>query len=650
MTEGRILAIDDELFFRTLYEEILSAEGYYVRTAPGGEEGLELLKNEPFDLVITDMVMDGMDGMRTMEEIKRRYPRQGVVVVTSQAVLERAVEAMKLGALDYITKPINQEEFKLVISSLMERERLIKENVSLLHENLEQMHVIDALRRGQEIFLATDQERLFFSLLKFLTKLLGVSRSFLLLKKGDSDNLRVHSLMGLQEGETRNWNLRFGEEFIGKTIQKSSPLLIKAVKDREDIPLEQQAILGNSCIILPLDEEGVVYGAIILSDKASGGSFKQQDMSIASAVKTQASVAIKKARLVQTWEEVMSRDAAQGLYDYRFFQEYLEKETMRAQRYNSKFSVILVSIDNFESIHESHGDLAAVNSIFELGVLAKSLVRSSDIVAKLEGSEVAVIASETDYDGAIGVARRVKNMARNAMFLQESGTPLSLTVVVGIASFPEHGKTASTLMERARHALLKDQGDMRKLETVWELVDRMLLGPEQFLDLWQDLRESSPRSEDVDFRSLKELLSKTEFFENVKFFFNKKEMMGLTNFIEDECLRGKVGDAIIYMGVQKFSNIKNKIDKFYKIQEKGAKIYLLGEEDWSEWEPKGIIPLVTKDENIKRHFFLFCNGVKLSYGLIGRHWEEDDAYLGFFTSNSFLVEEIIKKIREMYMV
>ena len=101
-------------YYGDLYRDMLSEEGYYVRTAEGGEEALEILRQEDFDLVITDMEMPGMNGVQTTEAIKRFNPEQEVMVVTALRDVTLAVEAMKRGVSEYILKPVNPEEFLLL--------------------------------------------------------------------------------------------------------------------------------------------------------------------------------------------------------------------------------------------------------------------------------------------------------------------------------------------------------------------------------------------------------------------------------------------------------------------------------------------------------------------------------------------------------
>ena len=159
MAKGRILAIDDEKFFRQLFRDLLGAEGYYVKTVTSGEEALTALQREEFDLVITDMEMAGMDGLGVTEAIKRYDPELEVVIVTAQHDVPKAVEAMKRGVSEYLLKPINSEEFLLVINKILFRQSLRQENNKLLHENLEFFSMLASYRKCLDFLNVQDLDR-----------------------------------------------------------------------------------------------------------------------------------------------------------------------------------------------------------------------------------------------------------------------------------------------------------------------------------------------------------------------------------------------------------------------------------------------------------------------------------------------------------
>ncbi|HNV02694.1 MAG TPA: sigma-54 dependent transcriptional regulator [Vicinamibacterales bacterium] len=140
---GSILVIDDEEVMRDILEALLAPEGYDVRVASGGAEGLDLARSVPFDAALVDVMMPGMDGLTVLDELKKLDEDMAVVMVTAYASVDAAVDAMKRGALDYITKPFKNDEVLLVLRNAVERKRLVTENRSLRQNIQERYHRFD---------------------------------------------------------------------------------------------------------------------------------------------------------------------------------------------------------------------------------------------------------------------------------------------------------------------------------------------------------------------------------------------------------------------------------------------------------------------------------------------------------------------------
>lgn len=132
MTAGRrILVVDDEINIRGALVTLLEKKHYEVRGAGTGEEALEQLEAVRTDLVLTDLKMPGMGGMEFLRQLKQKWPDTEVLVMTAFGSIDTAVEAMRCGAYDYITKPIDRERFPLIVEKALERHALASENKQL---------------------------------------------------------------------------------------------------------------------------------------------------------------------------------------------------------------------------------------------------------------------------------------------------------------------------------------------------------------------------------------------------------------------------------------------------------------------------------------------------------------------------------------
>jgi two-component system response regulator PilR (NtrC family) len=134
MSAARVLIVDDERSMRDLLAMSLEKAGHDLTTAEGGEAAIEAIRKESFDGIITDLRMPRVDGMQVLRAARDLSPETAVIVVTAVASTETAVEAMKLGAYDYLTKPFKLDEVNLILKNALERKRLRDENRYLRHQ------------------------------------------------------------------------------------------------------------------------------------------------------------------------------------------------------------------------------------------------------------------------------------------------------------------------------------------------------------------------------------------------------------------------------------------------------------------------------------------------------------------------------------
>jgi two-component system, NtrC family, response regulator PilR len=130
----RILIVEDEDLMRELLTKILANEQYRIFQASSGEEALRLLQDQTFDLVLTDLRLKGMNGLQLLSEVRAFDPEIVVIVMTAYASVETAVEAMRKGAYDYITKPFINEEIRVMLRRALNQRHLSRENRHLKRE------------------------------------------------------------------------------------------------------------------------------------------------------------------------------------------------------------------------------------------------------------------------------------------------------------------------------------------------------------------------------------------------------------------------------------------------------------------------------------------------------------------------------------
>jgi two-component system NtrC family response regulator len=143
-TKGRVVVIDDEVNAAAALETLLKEDGYEVARANEGSAGLSLLEKMDPDVVLTDLRMPGMDGLELLTRIKEMRPDTMVILMTAFGTVKTAVKAMKLGAEDYLGKPIDVEELEVILQRAVEKKRLLEE-ARLLRERLDHKYSLDNL-------------------------------------------------------------------------------------------------------------------------------------------------------------------------------------------------------------------------------------------------------------------------------------------------------------------------------------------------------------------------------------------------------------------------------------------------------------------------------------------------------------------------
>jgi two-component system response regulator AtoC len=146
----KILVVDDEESVRKMITVLLQKEGYQVSSAKNGKEALEFLDESGFDLVLCDVRMPGMDGLELLERAQTAYPGTTIVMMSAFGTVDLAVEAMKAGAYDYISKPFKPDEILLTLKKAQEREGLRRENVRLRKHNRPKPFHAEGPRDGEK--------------------------------------------------------------------------------------------------------------------------------------------------------------------------------------------------------------------------------------------------------------------------------------------------------------------------------------------------------------------------------------------------------------------------------------------------------------------------------------------------------------------
>ncbi len=363
MSKARILAVDDQRYFRELTEGLLGDAGYEVRTASSGEEALHILEREDFEIVMTDLVMPGIDGTELVRRIKERRPEQDVVMVTGVVDVKTAVDAMKQGAVDYILKPFDRGALTDSIDRILGQRQLHREHAQLIEENLEFMGVLSLFERAAGLFSTLAVEPLAERLLEaFCLETRAQSGVLWVADKLGSKTLHLAGARGLVrvDGEPATVGL---EEFVSAWC----PGLTDGGSAVMTFPEDANAV---EALYVPIAVGGVTIGIARLTDKLDDETFSGSDRAMAEKVCEFGAIAMNNALRFQALERRSLRDPETRAYTQSYFEDTVRNEIQKAHRFSHRFSVLRIEIeclnqreapDRLELVRQVSGALRATD-------------------------------------------------------------------------------------------------------------------------------------------------------------------------------------------------------------------------------------------------------------------------------------------------
>ncbi len=251
-SKGRVLVVDDEAAIRDILCRALTDEGYACDDAESAEEALAKLAKKSYECVLSDIHMPGMDGVELLRQIRLTDSDVGVIMVTGAPDMDSALEAMRLGAHDHLSKPLNLSQVALLVDRAVEKKRLVQENREY-QRNLEAM----VLERTKQLHEANQElRRLFVSSIKALAQALEAKDEY---TQGHSarvaeQSVRIAHYLSLAEREVENiWLAGFLHD-IGKIGIRESVLNKPGKLDLAEWELVQQHPVLAEKILGPIEE------------------------------------------------------------------------------------------------------------------------------------------------------------------------------------------------------------------------------------------------------------------------------------------------------------------------------------------------------------------------------------------------------------
>jgi signal transduction histidine kinase len=288
MAHESILVVDDEAYVLELCQRILTTEGYQVETVRTGNAALQRVEQQPFDLLLTDINMPGMNGLQTAQAVKEIVPGVLCVIMTGYSTMDTAIEALKLGVDEFIVKPFSPAELSMSIAKVLEKERLHKENIRL-------RSLIPLFEFNKTLLSTVEVDSLLHHVLQLAEQETQADLAVLFLQEAEEISEHMHPQSSTKDD--RAWSLRME---LGKWI----------IRSQETISLQRRKALQNRfkkllqvldieyLVGLPLTtKEGQSLGALVLGKRAE--PFASGDIEFLQVMTGQAAIAIENAHLFQ---------------------------------------------------------------------------------------------------------------------------------------------------------------------------------------------------------------------------------------------------------------------------------------------------------------------------------------------------------------
>ncbi|MEO8226645.1 MAG: diguanylate cyclase [Gemmatimonadota bacterium] len=466
----RILVADDDQALSRTLSWILKENGYDVVTINGGEHLFEHLASERFDLLLLDIMMPKVDGLQLLQRVKTdpKYRDLPVLMISSMPPEEATVRSLGLGASDFIPKPFRVRELLARVRAQLRVGRELHEAKAEVRSRTEMMDIL------QEVTTSLKPDEILQILVRRVANALRVSRCSIILATPGQDtgtvvaafeNPKLQSLgVDLRRYPELRHALDTGEVVLVQDV--ASDALFEGV--RGEWAQLGRGVPCRSAIAMRFSLKGEPAGVFFIRAVAEDPALDQNDVQFAEQVITAAVAALEKAYDLEsavTGQEELRHlaetDPLTNTYNRRALTEKLEQEMDRAARYATMLTCMMIDIDNFKQINDTHGHLVGDVILRQLSALLKREQRSPDVVARYGGEEFVVLLPETNITESRNFADRVLKRVASYDF-GEPGRPVRVTISIGLASYPnEKVNDSKSLLEIADNHLYRAKSEGR---------------------------------------------------------------------------------------------------------------------------------------------------------------------------------------------
>ena len=437
----KILIVEDDLFFREMFSEILIAEGYEVDAASCGSEAIEMMSEHRYGLVITDLIMPDISGMQLLSRVRENDPSVDVIMVTGNANLESAIFALKHGARDYLIKPVNHDEFRHSVAQCMQQRRLLDENEEL-------KNMLNLFQSSQTIAGCLELDKVYHLMVDAVAREMGVKRAIGLFQV--EGRLEIKDVKGLTTDVAQQYCDSL-QGSIAKHLLNNRLMMKVKLSDLPSADIKSD--IHEAYLIFVLNKTTLLGVVIVFNNPGQllpdFGPFKKNIRFLLE----QSARAFRNAENYSQAKEMLFIDDLSGLFNHRYLEVALDRELKRAERYASHLAVLFMDLDSFKKVNDTYGHLVGSRVLREVGDLLKISTREVDVVIRYGGDEYTIILVETGAETAGIVAERIRSQVESHVFMVSEGLTIRLTCSIGYACCPDDTMSKQDLLDMADQAM-----------------------------------------------------------------------------------------------------------------------------------------------------------------------------------------------------
>ncbi len=376
-----------------------------------------------------------------------------------------------VGMINLVLQPgreLSPGEFKLLevlgdqFGGALERARLFVETQRALERERRLNRAAGAIAG------AFDAATIYQALLSYAVELAGGSGGAICMRAdGESGLLHVANHNFPLDLDSFGQSIPGGQSVCWQVIQSGRPMAIDSDGLSGYVLTEMKAAGVRQILLAPVAMDGTVEGVLAIASTRDEAVFDPRDFLVIQTLAEQAGVALKKVRLYEEVRRLATVDSLTGLASRAHFLESAQAEFQRSQRYRRSLSVMMIDIDHFKGINDSHGHAIGDQALQAVAAGCRSALRQTDLIGRMGGEEIAVLMPETSVKAAVQVAERLRWTIEKIQVVTPNGKA-SLTTSVGVASKNRHEKIDFyDLLSRADEALYRAKNEGRTRVVVW---------------------------------------------------------------------------------------------------------------------------------------------------------------------------------------